>query len=124
VLPRPGKWLVVLALTFSLGLHWAFLQTVAWVGMAISYSQDAPLAEALVKTFDGQHPCKLCKIVETGKSAEKRQDVQKSVGKIDFFLVSNACLLFAMDVAPDALKAPLPLPSRTEFPPTPPPRRA
>ncbi len=35
-----------------------------WVGMAISYSQDSSsFSEALAKTFDGKHPCKLCKFV-------------------------------------------------------------
>jgi hypothetical protein len=121
---RPGKWLVVLALTFSLGLHWALLQTVAWVGMAVSYSQDASLTVALAKTFDGQHPCKLCKVVETGRSAEKQQDIQKSAGKIDFFLVTNVRLLFAVEVAPDTPRARLSPADRAEFPPTPPPRQA
>ena len=57
VIARFPRFLIVLALAGSIGLHWAFLQSVAWDGMVISYSEDAPLSEALAKTFDGRHPC-------------------------------------------------------------------
>ncbi|HEY2951339.1 MAG TPA: hypothetical protein VGK40_02085 [Verrucomicrobiae bacterium] len=69
------KMAVALALVLAIGGHWAVLQTAAWVGMVISYSQDSPLKEAVVKTFDGRHPCKLCKAVQAGKTSrtEARQ---------------------------------------------------
>jgi hypothetical protein len=61
VFSRLPKLAVVAALACSMGLHWGFFQSVAWVGMVIHYSHDAPLTEALMKTFDGHHPCALCK---------------------------------------------------------------
>ena len=61
---------VVLALMVSIGLHWAFLQSVAWVGMVVSYSQTDSLSIALEKTFDGQHPCRLCHFVKDGQQQE------------------------------------------------------
>jgi hypothetical protein len=33
---------VVLALMVSIGLHWALLQSVAWVGMVVRYSRRLP----------------------------------------------------------------------------------
>lgn len=44
----------------TLHLHLPALQVVAWGGMLIRYSQEAPLREAVSKTFDGEHPCELC----------------------------------------------------------------
>ena len=72
-----ARFLVVLALAVSVGLHWGFLQSVAWVGMVASYSQDASFAEALGKTFDGKHPCKLCTSIQKGRAEEKQQDQQR-----------------------------------------------
>ena len=58
---------VACALILAVGAHWIVLQSVAWAGMVINYSQNAPLTVALQKTFDGAHPCKLCKVVEEGR---------------------------------------------------------
>ncbi len=44
------KATTVLVLVLSLGLHWAFLQTVAWTGMILSYSQENSLREAISMT--------------------------------------------------------------------------
>src|SRR6184192_2864605 len=65
---------VVCALVFAIGAHWTLLQSIAWVGMAVSYTQNSTLKEALLKTFDGKHPCTLCKVVQQGKNAQKKQD--------------------------------------------------
>ena len=117
-----GKRFVVLTLVLVTGGHWALLQSVAWVGMAVSYSQDCTLRQALVKTFDGQHPCKLCKAVREGKSAEKNKDAPKPLTKFDLFLGGRQPVVFS------SLRRSFPminLPLRTarsDPPPTPPPR--
>ena len=77
-----GKWLTVLSLCAALGLHWAALQSVAWVGMLISYSQAGSMGSAIVKTFDGRHPCPLCKAIGKGEQSGEKQEFQAS-GKID-----------------------------------------
>ncbi len=61
----------------SLGMHWALLQTVAWTGMVISYSQRGPLQEAISMTFDGKHPCALCKAIQKGRADEQKRDSQQ-----------------------------------------------
>jgi len=60
---------VAAALIIAVGGHWAVLQSVAWVSMAVTYSKTDSLEVALKKTFDGRHPCKLCAAV---KEASKR----------------------------------------------------
>ncbi len=90
VLLRLPKLLIALALALSIGLHWRVLQVVAWTGMVISYSQDAPLAEAVVKAFDGQHPCTLCKQIAKGKESEKKSEFKFEVKKLEFPLARVA----------------------------------
>jgi hypothetical protein len=86
---RPLRWLPVLLLTFVLGGHWGVLQSIAWMSMMANYSRTAPFEQALARTFDGKHPCPLCRLVANGKKSEERQDKQKLVIKIDFF--SSSC---------------------------------
>ena len=90
VLARLPRLLVALALAVSIGLHWTVLQVVAWTGMVISYSQDAPLAEAVVKTLDGNHPCTLCKQIAKGKQSEKKSEFKFEVKKLEFPFVRVA----------------------------------
>lgn len=56
-----------------LGGHWVVLQTAAWVGMTVEFSKEESISTALSKTFDGQHPCKICTAVKKGQSEEQRQ---------------------------------------------------
>ena len=116
------KWLAVVILTFVLGGHWAILQSVAWMTMVAGYSQIDPLKQALVKTFDGKHPCPLCKFVAKGKKSEQKQATQKLLTKLDFFLATSPVGLFPP--ARDPLQfAPLcSAGALGETPPTPPPR--
>src|SRR5712691_1311445 len=86
---RLGHWSVVCALIFSIGAHWAILQSMAWIGMAVSYSQQSTLREALSKTFDGLHPCKLCKVVQEGKKATKKTQTPKPLEKLELFFASQ-----------------------------------
>ena len=56
----------------SIGLHWAVLQSAAWVGMAVAYSvEKGSVVEGLSDTFDGDHPCPLCKLVNEGVKTEQ-----------------------------------------------------
>jgi hypothetical protein len=59
----------------------------------ISYSQDAPIKEALAKTFDGKHPCPLCKEIAKGKQSEKKSASAPTGKKFDF-LYSGAAFVF------------------------------
>jgi hypothetical protein len=67
---------MVLSLCAAVGLHWAALQSIAWAGMLLNYSRSESVASAIVKTFDGRHPCPLCKAIGKGEQGGKKQDFQ------------------------------------------------
>jgi hypothetical protein len=119
---RITKLIIVLTLTLSLGLHWTFLQSVAWVGMVVTYSRDSSISQAIDKTFDGKHPCKLCQAVQDGKKSERKQDTQNPVSKIElFFAESTSFEVFANNFLP-ASGSEVRFSTRDDSPPVPPPR--
>ncbi len=69
----------MLVLVLCLGLHWALLQSVAWVGMIVAYSQDASISEAVTKTFDGNHPCPLCKAIKSARADERQNEAKQNL---------------------------------------------
>ena len=120
---RFAKWLVVLALIFTVGGHWAILQTVAWVGMAVNYSHNEGFSTALNKILDGKHPCELCKFVKEGKKSEHKSETQLDLKKIDFFALNASEIYFPSLQQNPFCFISLLLPRR-EAPPTPPPNLA
>src|SRR5947207_13765970 len=110
---------MVAALACSIGLHWAFFQSLAWVGMVVSYSQESTLSDALVKTFDGSHPCALCKEIAKGKQTEKKSDIRTEWKKFEFSYAGAAFIfsgptrfwkMFCAEFSPDRLASPPPVP--------------
>jgi len=90
------RFVTVLVLVLSLGLHWAFLQSVAWVSMIVTYSHEASFTEAVSKTFDGKHPCCMCKAIKKARAEENQKDEKQHVkpgSKMDLGLVWQASLL-------------------------------
>jgi hypothetical protein len=123
VLSRLPKLLLVLALASSIGLHWAFFQSLAWAQMVISYSHDAPLTEALVKTFDGKHPCKLCKNIDESKRSEKKADSDLDLKKFEFSFVSSEFIFRAPSFLDEPRLANDAAAALAKTPPVPPPRQ-
>src|SRR6185436_9517739 len=121
---RFGKWLVVLALVLSTGGHWVALQSVAWVRMAITFAQTEPLHVALKKTFDGKHPCQICKTVQEGRKSDQKQATLKVETKLEFCLYSRSVPLPLPAVEKHLTTFEAALQFRSETPPTPPPRSA
>jgi hypothetical protein len=118
-----ARWIVVIALIFSVGAHWAFIQSVAWLGMTVSYAQKAPLVEALTKTFDGQHPCEICKFVQEGqKKAEHEKEFHKLDLRLDLVFHGQQTFLNCPCLVPLELLGVAIWTSRNDSPPLPPPR--
>jgi hypothetical protein len=121
---RLARLVLILALAVSVGLHWGFLQSVAWVGMVVNYSRNASFAEALGKTFDGKHPCKLCQVIQKRRAEGKQQDQQRgqSGPKLEPAMVWHA-MDFDFSCAREDIFPSIPgLISRSDPPPKPRPR--
>ena len=80
---------------FSLaGGHWLVLQTVAWAQMLRDYSQSAPIAEAIERTFSGAYPCTMCiRITEEQQKEGKAPATVKLDKKAEPILLSSRDLL-------------------------------
>ena len=122
---RLSQLLVVLTLTLSLGGHWALLQSVAWTNMLADNLRTESFAEAVSKTFDGKHPCPLCKAIKAGKKSEEDKEASMSALKKFEFVNQTSSFIFT---APSAFTL---VGWRVEFPasfsttpPVPPPRTA
>jgi hypothetical protein len=122
VLLRCGKWLVIFALVASTGAHWAALQTVAWSTMLANNLCSQSMTEAVTHTFDGRHPCCLCKAIAAAKKSEKKNEIALELVKMEFPPVPERLMVIApsqfqflpgMNTFADSL---------TQKPPTPPPR--
>ena len=122
VFVRIGKMFIAFALMAMLGGHWAFLQTVAWTTMLADNLQSCSLRDAVAKTFDGKHPCSLCKAIAAGKKSEKKNEFTAQIQKLEFPPTKENPVL----IAPLSFQL---LPQGNSFaeslsqkPPTPPPR--
>jgi len=81
---RRAKILVIAALVALTGAHWAALQTVAWTTMLANNLRTQSVCEAVSKTFDGEHPCPLCKAIAAAKKSEKKSAAVSSTLKMEF----------------------------------------
>jgi hypothetical protein len=79
----------------AIGLHWLVLQSVAWTTMVVKYSQQQSFGVAICRTFDGDHPCSLCHVVNKGNNSEKKSDVQFVSQKIDMICLARRPRLIA-----------------------------
>ncbi|HUA68059.1 MAG TPA: hypothetical protein VMA13_05880 [Candidatus Saccharimonadales bacterium] len=90
-----GNFFLIVALFTATDAQWMVLQSVAWAGMIISYSEKAPLKVALMHTFDGKHPCPLCKAIAAAKKSERKNDFTLQVKKLEFPPVPENFVLVA-----------------------------
>ena len=84
VVKKLGHVLLIFALFGATGGHWAALQTIAWADMLTTNLQIESVGTAFTKTFDGQHPCKLCKQISSGRQAEKKSELPLQLKKLEF----------------------------------------
>jgi hypothetical protein len=88
-----------MVLALSIGVQWPLLQSIAWLNMLVTFSAQDGIQTAVVKTFDGKHPCKLCNFVSEGKQAEKKKDgTPPSLKKFDLLLVTAGGVSFHQEL--------------------------
>jgi len=95
VFVRFGNFVLILALAATLGAHWALLQTVAWTTMLADNLGRHSLTEAVARTFDGRHPCCLCKAVAAGKKSGQTTGLALSSQKFEYPPAVDALILVA-----------------------------
>jgi hypothetical protein len=95
VFTRVGHVLLILALLGATGGHWALLQTFAWANMLAANLQTDSARDAIAKTFDGGHPCKMCKGIAAGKQAEKKAELPLQIKKMEFVNERPAAIMIA-----------------------------
>jgi hypothetical protein len=95
VVKKLGHLLLILALLGATGGHWAVLQTIAWADMLATNLQTESVGTAITKTFDGAHPCKMCKQISTGKQEEKKSDLPMQLKKLEFVSARPIGVVFA-----------------------------
>lgn len=116
---------LLLLLGFSLGMHWAGLQAVAWVSMLVDRIPVVGIEVAFKTTFDGQHPCRLCIVVRKGQKAEPSSPSVPVTSRLDLVQSPRTLESPAERPTPCFFPAPLaPMPLRAESPGVPPPKCA
>jgi hypothetical protein len=123
VLPCIARAVTIFALCCAIGLQWVALQSIAWTAMIVDYSKRASVGKAIAQTFDGAHPCSLCRFVNKGKACEKKSDLQPLTPKIDIICTRRAVTLFRPFVRFEYLTSDIPLSQIGHSPPVPPPRK-
>ena len=122
MLSRAGHLLLIVALLGATGGHWAVLQSVAWARMLADNARTESLPVAIENTFDGKHPCPLCKQIASGRQSGKKSEAQLELKKLDVLHQRAALLVqspaqFVLLGAFDAAGRQL-----AQTPPVPPPR--
>ena len=113
---------MIIALSAVTGAHWAMLQSCAWTAMLAKNLREDSFAAAVTRTFDGNHPCRMCKAVAAGKNASRKTEFTGAVNRFEFLTVARCVIarvpeLSALVPVTDESAA-----SWSEQPPTPPPR--
>ena len=119
---RGGKFLVVTLLVLTTGLHWAALQTVAWSAMLAGNLRGASVSTAVEHTFDGRHPCCLCKAIAAAKQSQKQAEAAAPLIKFEYPPVHSGLVLYPPTRFFLLPVGEFPAGSRSSEPPVPPPR--
>ena len=115
---------MAVALTCSVGLHWSFLQSLAWTTMLVDNLTTTSFSGAIQRTFDGKHPCALCKAIAKGRNAEKKPDTLLSLKKFEALNQAVTILVFPSASFPLIEAQETSFAALAHAPPTPPPRAA
>ena len=120
----PGRTITVVTLCLAVGLHWLTLQSVAWTAMMFRNVTQVSFCQAVKRTFDGAHPCSLCRIVNKGNASDQKRDAQISSAKIDLVCISRVIRLLPDSVSIRYATSEIEISETEQSPPVPPPRLA
>ena len=92
--------------------------------MLVDNLTTSSFSTAVQRTFDGKHPCVLCKAVAEGKKSEKKPETVLSLKKFDGLNQAVATFISRPASFPTVKAPAIFLKSFAQAPPTPPPRAA
>ena len=124
MLKRLGHALTVFAVLTAIGAHWVVLQSVAWTTMLAENLRTKSVTEAVERTFDGKHPCSLCKQIAKGQQSEKKSEFRPEWKRFEFshtpitFIFTAPSHYWEMsepDASPNALSHAPPVPPPKGF---------
>ena len=88
------------------------LQTTAWIGMAIHYTQQNGIVAGLEQTFDGAHPCSMCQAIKAAhKQEQKKTPLVQAEWKKDFPTCTHGFRVYQQWVELDYLEFAAPMES-------------
>jgi hypothetical protein len=120
--PRPVlRLLLAAALLYGSGAQWLLVQGGAWAGMLAARAGRGPIARALSTTFDGAHPCRVCRLVKRGAAADATPRAVVSSRSVDFAFVAVPLIVQGVEGAALGADAPPFVPNDHPEPPAPPP---
>jgi hypothetical protein len=116
---------VLVAFSFSCGAQWPVLQGVAWVNMVREYSEMVPFSQAVQMTLSGQYPCNLCKAIAQKKQEQNAKLALAGTHEKKITSPASTVVASSADSSPQIFAVrESSLHTRSETPPTPPPRPA
>ena len=74
------------------------IQTVGWTYMMVDFAQQGPVKDAIVMTFNGDHPCRLCKlsqalaVTDTARESQSYAPVSHNEFSVFIGNSSTACV--------------------------------
>jgi hypothetical protein len=117
--------IVLVAFAFSCGGQWPVLQCVAWANMIWDYSEMVPFTQAVEMTFSGQYPCALCKAIAEKKHEENTKLATTLKHEKKLFSPGLVVEARSITISPQTFAVwEHFFQTRSEAPPTPPPRSA
>jgi hypothetical protein len=91
VTKRLARLLLVTALLYGSGAHWAALQTYGWATMLAARVESQGVAGAVSSTFDGKSPCGVCIVVD--KASRPAQPERVAAPAVHLIAVSPAAFV-------------------------------
>ncbi|MFO1476333.1 MAG: hypothetical protein U1F98_06750 [Verrucomicrobiota bacterium] len=110
------------ALLSTAGGNWTLLQSVAWTGMLADNLRRGSFSEAVERTFDGRHPCKLCRQIDRARRSEKQAPQKAAHVRLEFAHWPVTLVFGSPRDYRKVTDPPLVPAARSESPPVPPPR--
>jgi hypothetical protein len=91
------RFFLILLLIAASGDQWAVMQSAAWAGMFVNSLRKDSIPLAVTETFDGKHPCPLCKAIAKSESSQEKTELMPTITRIVFLPTARVFTFAAPD---------------------------